>query len=586
MPNRNNGAMHVATTKRTYRGKVYVTHLLRRSFREGEKVKHQTLGNLSHLPPDLIDTIRRRLAGEEPSEGGGWEIVRSLPHGHVAAVLGTLRQLGVEGLLAWRPSRERSLATALIVMRLIAPQSKLATCRGLKEQTATNSLALELGLGEIAEEEIYRTLDWLGLRQRRIESKLSQRHLQDGTLVLYDVSSSYYTGRRTGLVQFGYNRDGRKDCPQIVYGLLCNAAGCPVAIEVFAGNTADPKTLGPQIEKLRRRFGVQRVVLVGDRGMITSKRIDESLRDVEGLDWITALRADSIQKLASQGLIQPSLFDQRDLVEIVSPDYPGERLVVCRNPLLADERARKRQELLAATEKKLAEIVAATRRPRRPLRSKAQIGLRVGKVLNHYKVGKHFQLEIEDQNFAFRRDEARIAAEAALDGLYVIRTSVEEEAFSSENTVRAYKDLAKVERAFRSMKTIDLHVRPIFHWLDERIQAHVFLCMLSYYVEWHMRQRLAAVLFDDHDRESAEALRQSIVAPAPRSDAARRKDQTKHTASGEPVHSFRSLLADLGTLCKNRVRLRSNPSVEFYLLTRSTPPQEKAFSLLGLEIPR
>ncbi len=584
MPQRMNGSMHVATTKRTYRGKVYVSHLLRRSFREGQKVKHQTLGNLSHLPPDLIDTIRRRLGGETPADQGPWEIVRSLPHGHVAAVLGSLRQIGLEGALASRPCRERSLLTALIVMRLIAPQSKLATCRGLKEETATTSLAVELGLGEVAEEEIYQALDWLGARQARIETKLAKRHLKDGSLVLYDVSSSYYTGRHAGLVQFGYNRDGKRRFPQIVYGLLCNAEGCPVAIKVFEGNTADPNTLASQIEKLRLRFGVTRVVLVGDRGMITSKRIDQSLRGVEGLDWITALRADSIQKLASQGLIQPSLFDERDLVEISSPDYPGERLVVCRNPLLADERARKRRELLAATEKKLEEIAAATRRSRRPLRSKDQIGLRVGKVLNHYKVGKHFQLEIEEQKFAYRRDETRIAAEAALDGLYVIRTSVAQAALSSESTVRAYKDLAKVERAFRSIKTIDLHVRPIYHWLDERIKAHVFLCMLSYYVEWHMRKRLTAVLFDDHDKESAEAARKSIVAPAPRSPAAKRKDWTKRTASDEPVHSFRSLVADLGTLCKNRVRLQSDPTAEFYLFTRPTRPQQQALDLLGVKL--
>jgi transposase len=585
MPHRNNGAMHVATTKRIYRSKVYLTHLLRRSFREGNKVKHQTLGNLSHLPPDLIDTIRQRLAGERPEGQGSWEIVRSLPHGHVAAVLGTLQQIGLDGFLASRSSRERSLVLAMIVMRLIAPQSKLATCRGLKAETATTSLAVELELGELGEEELYKALDWLLTRQTRIETKLARRHLQDGTLVLYDVSSSYYTGHRAGLVQFGYNRDGKHGFPQIVYGLLCNAEGCPVAIEVFEGNTADPKTLGPQIEKLRCRFGVQRVVLVGDRGMITSKRIDESLRGVEGLDWITALRADSIQKLASQGLIQPSLFDTRDLVEIASPDFPDERLMVCRNPFLAEERARKRQELLAATERKLEEIAAATRRSRQPLRSKEQIGIRVGKVLNHYKVGKHFVLEIDEQKFSYRRDEARIAKEAALDGLYVIRTSVAAEALSSGNTVRAYKDLAKVERAFRSMKTIDLHVRPIYHWLDQRIKAHVFLCMLAYYVEWHMRKRLAAVLFDDHDRASAEAARKSIVAPAPRSAAAQRKDLVKRTEANEPVHSFRTLLADLGTLCKNRVRLSSEPAAEFYQHTRATPPQQHAFELLGVEVP-
>lgn len=572
--------MHVATTKRTYHGKVYVSYLLRRSYRENGKVKHETLANLSHLPPDIVETIRRRLAGETPAEA--IEIVRNLPHGHVAAVLGTLRQIGLEEFLASRPGRERALAVALIVMRLIAPQSKLATCRGLKEETATSSLAVDLELGPIAEEEIYQALDWLAARQTRIETKLARKHLQDGTLVLYDVSSSYYTGHHPSLVQFGYNRDGKQGFPQIVYGLLCNAEGCPVAIEVFQGNTSDPNTLASQVSKLRERFRVQRVVLVGDRGMITSKRIDQSLRGVEGLEWITALRSESIRQLVEKGLIQPSLFDEHDLAEICSPDYPDERLVVCRNPLLADERARKRQELLAATEKKLEEIAAATRRERRPLRGAAKIGLRVGKVLNHYKVGKHFVLEIEEDRFAYRRDEARIAEEAALDGLYVIRTSVKPTEFSSTDAVRAYKSLSKVERAFRSMKTIDLHVRPIYHWLDQRIRGHVFLCMLAYYVEWHMRKRLAPILFDDHDRASAERLRASIVSPAPRSEAARQKDRTYHTASGEPVHSFRTLLADLATLCKNRVRLPSNPSAEFYQITPPTPTQREAFRLLGL----
>lgn len=572
--------MHVATTKRTYHGKVYVSYLLRRSYRENGKVKHETLANLSHLPPDIVETIRRRLAGETPAEA--IEIVRNLPHGHVAAVLGTLRQIGLEEFLASRPGRERALAVALIVMRLIAPQSKLATCRGLKEETATSSLAVDLELGPIAEEEIYQALDWLAARQTRIETKLARKHLQDGTLVLYDVSSSYYTGHHPSLVQFGYNRDGKQGFPQIVYGLLCNPEGCPVAIEVFQGNTSDPNTLASQVSKLRERFRVQRVVLVGDRGMITSKRIDQSLRGVEGLEWITALRSESIRQLVEKGLIQPSLFDEHDLAEICSPDYPDERLVVCRNPLLADERAHKRQELLAATEKKLEEIAAATRRERRPLRGAAKIGLRVGKVLNHYKVGKHFVLEIEEDRFAYRRDEARIAEEAALDGLYVIRTSVKPTEFSSTDAVRAYKSLSKVERAFRSMKTIDLHVRPIYHWLDQRIRGHVFLCMLAYYVEWHMRKRLAPILFDDHDRASAERLRASIVSPAPRSEAARQKDRTYHTASGEPVHSFRTLLADLATLCKNRVRLPSNPSAEFYQITPPTPTQREAFRLLGL----
>lgn len=582
MPSRN-GAVHVATTRRTYKGKVYETHLLRRTYREGGKVKHRTLGNLSHLPPDLIDTIRRRLQGE-PLRQGPWRIVRTFPHGHVAAVLGTLRKVGLENVLASRRCRERNLVVAMIVARILSPGSKLATARGLREETASSSLALELGLEEVEDKELYESLDWLIERQTRIETKLAKRHLRDGTLVLYDVSSSYYTGRRSELVQFGHNRDGKKGFPQIVYGLLCNADGCPVAIETFAGNTADPNTLGSQIAKIRKRFGVRRVVMVGDRGMITQRRIDEELRGVEGLDWITALRAEKIKKLASQGGIEPSLFDERDLAEISSPDYPGERLIICRNPLLADERARKRQELLAATEKELDKIVAATGRAKRALRGKEKIGLRVGKVLNRYKVAKHFVLEIEDARFSYRRNQTKIGEEAALDGIYVIRTSVETETFSPQGAVRAYKDLSKVEHAFRSMKTIDLKVRPIYHWLDDRIRAHVFLCMLAYYVEWHMRDKLAPILFDDHEKEEAERTRRSIVAPAKRSAAAQQKDLVKRTVDGYPVHSFQTLLADLATLAKNRVHLVGNDTADFYQLTDPTPGQQHAFELLGVTI--
>jgi transposase len=582
MPSRS-GAVHVATTRRVYKGRVYETHLLRRSVREGDKVKHQTLGNLSHLPPDLIDLIRRRLRGELP-EAGPWEILRTLPHGHVAAILGTLRALEVERLLAARGCRERDLVTAMIVARVAAPASKLATARGLREETATSSLALELELGLVEERELYQAMDWLLERQTRIENKLAARHLEDSSLILYDVSGSYYTGRCSQLVKYGHPRDGKRGVPQIVYGLLCNAAGCPVAIEVFEGNTADPNTLASQIEKVRRRFRVRRVVFVGDRGMLTSRRIEEELRDVEGLEWITALRADSIKVLAAQGVIQPSLFDERDLAEVTSSDYPDERLIVCRNPLLAEQRSRKRQELLAATERDLEEIAVATRREKRPLRGKGQIGLRVGRVLNKHKMAKHFLLEIGEEEFSYRRDEEKIAAEAALDGIYVIRTSVEAEAFSSEGTVRAYKDLAKVERAFRSMKTVDLKVRPIRHWLDGRIRAHVFLCMLAYYVEWHMRQKLTPILFDDPEKDAAEAARKSIVAPAVRSDAALHKDQTKRTADDFPVHSFRSLLEDLATLAKNRVCLSGSEADAFYILTQPTPLQQHAFHLLGVPI--
>jgi hypothetical protein len=579
MPARN-GRVHVATTRRVYKGKTYETHLLRRTYREGGKVKHRTLGNLSHLPADLIETIRRRLRGEVESRET-WSIVRTLPHGHVAAVLGSLRNLDVERLLGAQHCRERDVTVAMIVARILAPGSKLATARRLREETASSSLALELGLEDVADKELYDAMDWLAARQSRIEDKLAKRHLQDGMLVLYDVSGSYYTGRRSGLVQFGHGRDKKKGFPQVIYGLLCNSAGCPVAIEVFPGNTSDSTTLGPQIAKIRQRFGIERVVLVGDRGMITYRCIKEELRGIEGLDWITALRADTIKKLASEGRIQPSLFDERDLAEIESPDFPGERLIVCRNPLLADERDRKRKELLAATEKQLDTVVAATTRAKRRLQGAAKIALRVGKVVNQYKVGKHFELDISDTCFAYRRNEVKIREEAALDGIYVIRTSVDSERFPSESAVRAYKDLATVERAFRCMKTIDLKVRPIYHWLDNRIRAHVFLCMLAYYVEWHMREKLAPILFEDDDKEAASRLRRSIVAPAERSPAAKQKDASKRTDDGYPVHNFRTLLDDLATLAKNRVRV-SETQAEFYELTEATPTQQQALKLLGV----
>jgi hypothetical protein len=572
--------MHVATTRRHYKGKVYETHLLRRSYREAGTVKHETVGNLSHLPPDLIDVVRRRLRGASPVEDAtGLEIRRSLPHGHVAAVLGTLRASGLETMLASRPSTERTLIVAMIVARVIDPRSKLATARGLKPETATTSLALELGLALAEDRELYQAMDWLVARQSRIEAKLAHRHLQDGSLILYDVSSSFYTGTHCRLARFGHNRDGKNGYPQIVYGLLCNAEGCPVAIEVFEGHTADPTTLQAQVTKIRERFRIHRVVLVGDRGLITAKRIQETLHGVEGLDWITALRSESIKKLMAQGTIQPSLFDDRDLLELQSPDYPDERLIVCRNPWLAAERARKRTDLLEATEKKLEAIVAATQRATRPLRGQAKIGVRVGKVINHYKVGKHFITDIGETRFAYHRDEAKIAAEAALDGLYVIRSSVV--GFDPEATVRAYKDLSKVERAFRSLKTVDLKIRPIFHWLEDRVRAHVFLCMLAYYVEWQMRRKLAPVLFDDDDHAAAQSLRASIVAPAVRSPRATHKDAAKRTEDDLPVHSFRTLLADLGTLAKNLVR-PGPTSGEFYLTTRPTALQRRAFELLDL----
>ena len=557
MPKRN-GAVHVATTRRHHKDKVYETFLLRRSYREGGKVKHETLGNLSHLPEDLIHYIRNRLRNGKPIHSGAFEIVRSLPHGNVMAVLGVLRQIGLDKALGSRPSRERDLAMAMIVSRVLHPGSKLATARSLRNETCATSLNSEMGLGEINDRELYKALDWLQERQPKIEKQLANK------------------------VDFGYNRDGRSDCPQIVYGLICNAEGCPVAIEVFAGNTGDPKTLGAQIEKVRKQFGLRRLVIVGDRGLITSKQIDDTLRDEQGVGWITALRADNIKKLASQGEIQMTLFDEQNLAEITSEDYSGERLVVCRNPDLADKRKHRREQLLIATEKELEKIVVATSRKRSPLSGLDKIGIRLGKVLGKYKVGKHFQLDIREDGFSYKRDTAKIEEEASLDGIYVIRTSVESQEMDSAGVVRAYKSLSHVERAFRSLKTVDLKIRPIYHWLDKRIRGHVFLCMLAYYVEWHMREKLAELLFDDHKREEAEKERTNIVAKAPRSAEARNKDATRETDAGLPVHSFQTLLRDLGTLAKNRVRM-VDTTAEFDMLTQSTPLQQRVFELLGVK---
>lgn len=582
MPSRS-GPVHVATTTRTYKGRTYSSHLLRRTFREGGKVRHETLGNLSHLPAEIITLIRASLRGEKfLAASQRFRIRRSLPHGHVAAVVGTLRCIGLEALLASRASAQRTRVVAMIAARILHPASKLATARGWHAETASTSLGEVLGIESTSEDDLYEAMDWLLGRQHAIEARLAAKHLHDGSLILYDVSSSYYTGTHCALARFGHNRDGDNGYPQIVYGLLCNAAGCPVAVEVFAGNTADPKTLAVQIQKLRERFRIERVVLVGDRGMITEARIEQQLRGVPGLDWITALRAPAIAKLAEDKLVQPSLFDTRDLAEIASPDYPGERLIICRNPFLAQERASKREELLQATEKQLGQIERATQRQRRALRGKDQIGLRVGKVINHYKMAKHFIVQIEHESFSFRRDRDKIAGEAALDGIYVIRTSVAEHLLPTEPTVRAYKDLSKVERAFRCLKTVDLKVRPIYHRLDQRVKAHVLLCMLAYHVEWHMRQALQPILFDDDDTPAAQAQRASIVQPAQPSPRAQAKAHTKRTDDGRPVHSFRTLLEDLGTLARNRVELAGADAASFELLTEPTDLQRRAFELMGV----
>jgi hypothetical protein len=557
--------------------------LLRESFREGGKVRTRTLANLSDWPETKVEALRRVLRGETVLlSADRFAIERALPHGHVAAVLGLVRNVGLDGLLPRRPERLAKLALALIVARVVEPAAKLATARQLSEATASHSLGAVLRLGEVDEDELYRALDALGAAQPAIERALARRHLKNGTLVLYDVTSSYVEGRCCELARFGYSRDGRRDRPQIVFGLLCAADGCPVAVEVFEGDTGDPKTLAVQIDKLKKRFALKRVVLVGDRGMITSARIEAELKPA-GLDWITALRAPAIQALAADdGPLQLSLFDDRDMAEISSPDYPGERLIVCRNPALAAERARKREDLLAASEKDLLKIQAATTRARNPLRGEAEIALKVGAVLGRRKVAKHFTLTITEKTLGFARDDAAIAAEAALDGFYVLRTSVPAEALDAGATVLAYKSLARVERAFRSLKSIDLDIRPVHHRLAGRVRAHVFLCMLAYYVQWHMRRTLAPLLFEDHERSAAAASRTSPVAAAQVSPAARAKARRRQTEDGEPLHSFRTLLADLATLTRNTVRFGDN--LPMTVLSRPTAIQQHAFDLLGIAL--
>src|SRR6266481_4958219 len=519
--------------------------LLRESYREAGKVKKRTLLNLSDWPHERIAGFKALLKGGTviPQDQDAIAIIRSLPHGHVDAALGTARKIGLDRLLGPDGNRCRDLSLALVVSRILDPGSKLAAARALSPDTATSSLGEQLGLGMVDEDELYSALDWLAVRQPAIETALAKRHFTGGTLVLYDVSSSYMEGRCCPLAQFGYSRKpapaqagGKRGKLQIVYGLLCAADGCPVAIEVFAGNTADPTTLTSQVAKLKERFALDHVVLVGDRGMITQARISKDIKSA-GLDWITALRAPAIQALRDGGALQMSLFDERDMAAITSPDFPDERLIVCRNRALAAERARKREDLLAATERDLTRIAAVVARKRQPLRGTAEIGLEVGAVINKHKMAKHFTLDITDTRFSFARKTAEITAEAALDGLYVVRTSLPSAALDDTATVRSYKSLSLVERAFRCIKTVDLQIRPVYHWLADRVRAHVFLCMLAYYLEWHMRQRLAPMLYDDTDKDVAETLRSSVVAKAERSPAAVAKQTTGRTADGIPGHS-------------------------------------------------
>ena len=558
-------------------------YLLRESYREGKKVRKRTILNISDWPQAHIDGLRGVLKGGTviPRGKDPFHIIRSLPHGHVAAALGTARKIGLDQTIGPKDNRCASLVLALAIGRILDPTSKLAAAKGLSPETATSSLGEMLGLGEVDEDELYAALDWLHERQPAIEKILAKRHLKGGALVLYDVSSSYFEGRCCPLARRGYNRDGKKGKLQIVYGLLCAPDGCPVAIEVFDGNTGDPATLSAQVAKIKERFGIDHVVVVGDRGMITEARIVEELRPA-GLDWITALRAPAIKGLVNGGVLQLSLFDERDMASITSPEFPGERLVVCRNAELAAERRRKREDLLAATERDLKQIKAAVARKRDPLRGTAEIALKVGAVFDKHKMAKHFTLDIRDASFDFARKSDEIAEEASLDGIYVIRTSLPDKTLADSETVRSYKSLSLVERAFRCIKTVDLQVRPIYHWLSERVRAHVFLCMLAYYLEWHMRQRLAPMLYEDDDRDAAEAARSSVVAKAQRSPAAIRKQTTGRTDDGLPVHSFHSLIADLATLTRNTVITEINPDVTFNIIARPTPIQQKALDLLAL----
>jgi len=555
--------------------------LLRESYRDEGKVKTRTLANLSHWPEHKVQTLKRALKGLPAAVDlcEAFEITRSLPHGHVAAVLGTAQRLGMQELIDATPSRKRDLVTAMLVAQVIDPGSKLATARGLRTETATSSLGQLLGVCGCDEDDLYAAMDWALARKDAIENALAARHLVNGTLVLYDVSSAAFEGRTCPLGAIGHPKDGVKGRLQIVYGLLCSPAGAPIAIEVFEGNTADPNTLAAQIDKVKNRFGLSRVCLVGDRGMLTNARIREELRPAQ-LDWISALRAPQIKALVETDALQLSLFDEQDLVEISSPEFPGERLVCCHNPVLAEERARKRGELLAATEKELAPIAAATARDNRPLRGKDKIALRVGKVINHYHMAKHFTLEITDESFTFTRNTEGIAAEAALDGIYVLRTSLPTDTLTESEVVARYKNLADVERFFRTLNT-ELDIRPIRHRLADRVRTHVFLRMLSYYLIWHMKAALAPILFVDNDKPAAAAKRANPVAAAQRSDTALKKAARKRTAEDTPVHSFTSLLADLATLCANHIQ-PADDMPAFTMTTTPTPLQRRAFELLDV----
>ena len=568
------GTAHVVTTIRKYKDRVYRTHLLRRSYREGGSVKNETLGNLSHLPDDLIEIIRRALQGETfVPLGQAFEVVRSPAHGHVQAVTAAMQRLGFASLIASKPCRERDLVLTMVASRILAPHTKLATTRWWH----TTTLAEDFGVADANENDLYAAMDWLVQRQNIIQKKLATRHLSTGGLVLYDLSSSYFEGTTCPLAKRGYSRDGKHGTLQVNYGLLTDARGCPVAVSVHEGNTSDSRTFMPEVQRLRQDFGIEQMVMVGDRGMICQSAIDQ-MRDIDGIGWITALKSASIRVLIEQGQLQLGLFDERNLLEFSSPDYPGERLVACRNPELAKLRAHKREELLAATEINLAKIKARVAAAK--LAGQDKIGVQVGKIVNQYKVAKHFVLDIGEHAFAFQRKHDSIAAEAALDGIYIIRTSVPTAQMDAPDCVRNYKSLANVERAFRSIKTIDLKVRPIHHRLANRVRAHIFLCMLAYYVEWHMREAWRDLMFADADQQAKQT--RDPVAPAKRSKSALAKITSHTLIDGTPVHSFCTLLTELTTIVRNTCRTpyAGTDTATFDVVTSANPKQKRALELI------
>ena len=568
------GIAHVVTTTRKYKDQVYRTHLLRRSYREGGTVKNETLGNLSHLPEALIEIIRRSLQGETfVPLAQAWVITASRAHGHAHAVAAAMQRLDFASLVGAKPSPERALVLAMVAARILAPHTKLATTRWWH----TTTLAEDFGVAAATEDDLYAAMDWLLARQGAIQKKLATRHLRSGGLVLYDLSSSYFEGVTCPLAKLGYSRDGKKGLLQVNYGLLTDARGCPVAVSVHEGNTADSCTFLPEVQRLHEQFGIERMVMVGDRGMISGKAIAE-LREADGIGWITALKSASIRALIEQGQLQLGLFDQRNLLELSSPDYPGERLVACRNPQLAALRAHKREQLLTATEKNLAPIQARVDAGK--LAGAAAIGLRVGKLVNQYKVAKHFQLTIGDATFTAHRNHDSIAAEAALDGIYIIRTSVRAAQMDGPECVRSYKALANVERAFRSLKTIDLKVRPIHHRLADRVRAHIFLCLLAYYVEWHLREAWRQLMFADTDQHAKTT--RDPVAPAKRSQAALAKVASHTLDDGTPAHSFATLMGELATIVRNTCRApNAGPNAStFELATTPNAKQKRALELI------